>query len=102
MNRIDKGFAKMSIFEILAVLCLVVFLVLVFAASTKHKDTGSGDVNQDGILTQEDLDLAADFVICRKCPTIKQLQEADVNGDGRMTSSDLTLMCRVVDGGTSN
>lgn len=97
MCKVSLQSIKIFICMALAALCLVTALVLALTSwSGRSNQKGSGDINQDGYTTQADLDLAVEFVLRAKSPTIKQLQAADVNGDGKLTSTDLTIICRML------
>ena len=57
---------------------------------------GKGDVNDNGYLEQEDLELVLRYINKRVDFTAEQLKEADVNGDGEVNTGDLSLIMRKV------
>ena len=60
----------------------------VLASSNNTKEELIGDVNQDGKLTKEDVELILKFATNEKTPTETQKTLADVNGDGNITAVD--------------
>ncbi len=61
----------------------------------KYDYYGSGDVNNDEIINQEDVDLIMNQQI-----TSKMLKRADVNGDGKVDFEDASLMEKYIRGET--
>ena len=60
----------------------------VLASSNNTKEELIGDVNQDGKLTKEDVELILKFATNEKTPTETQKTLADVNGDGKINAVD--------------
>lgn len=61
-----------------------------------------GDVNMDGFVTQEDVDLVQQFVVGLEDLSDEQKFRADVNGDGNITSFEAALILQYVSGQQPN
>lgn len=57
-----------------------------------------GDINEDGQVTQSDLDLLNSYLAKEQTLTKQQLQAADVNKDGYIDSGDMFKLKQYIDG----
>lgn len=106
MNETNKDLTASIIAAILTAIILAAFLSVqinsvrkVTNALPQTKLYGSGDVNNDGRLTQEDLDIIVTFVFKQSLPTLEEFKASDANGDGKLSSSDLTVICIKIEAG---
>ena len=68
----------------------------VLASSNNTKEELIGDVNQDGKLTKEDVELILKFATNEKTPTETQKTLADINGDGNITAVDARIVLLLI------
>ena len=57
-----------------------------------------GDIDDDGLVTDNDAQLVADYVVGSITLTEEQLRRADVNGDGMVTGGDAMYISQYVEG----
>lgn len=69
------------------------------ASASKPLVCGSlGDVNNDGAITQADIDLSRTFILGTATPTDEQTKAADVNASGGISTLDNSLISAYING----
>lgn len=65
----------------------------------KHRVCGSlGDVNNDDVISQADIDLSRTFILGVATPTDEQIKAADVNASGSISTLDNVLISAYING----
>jgi len=60
--------------------------------------SGLGDVDQDGWVSQWDIDLITKIMFKRIVPTDEQFRRADINQDGYVDSTDISYAKLIIEG----
>lgn len=60
--------------------------------------SGLGDVDQDGWVSQWDIDLIKEIMFKRIVPTEEQFRRADINQDGYIDSTDISYAELIIEG----
>ena len=65
---------------------------------TENVDYVVGDINGDGVINKEDLDLLGEFLTGKTSLTDRQMKSADVNRDGEIDTGDTLKLSKYVNG----
>ena len=61
-------------------------------------ESGLGDVNNDGYVTQADVDMVTAIILGKIIPTEEEFVRADCNKDGLVNATDISYVKAILDG----
>ena len=93
----EKSLMSMMI-AIVGVAALAQVLQSLMTTGRQAPADGRGDIDMDGLVTENDLALLMDFITTVRTPTDEEFRRADVNCDGTLNTLDVTLLERYIGG----
>lgn len=96
-------FSKISLAIFLAIAAVIsAFSPFAFAEASLAPPCGNyGDIDKDGLVTKEDLNITSEAWSGRQALSSDQLSRADVNGNGTLDSNDVLQISEYIDGALS-